>query len=154
MGYRKFRANHLFTGINMVSNNDVLITNTDGEIISIICEEDAGGNIEILNGVITPGFVNTHCHLELSHMKGLVPEKTGLVDFVYKVINERFFPEQEILQAVSKAEEEMLKTGTVAAGDICNNASTLPQKKKRKMSYYNFIEITGWLPAVAQARWQ
>lgn len=154
MSYRKLKADHLFTGTKMLSNNEVLITNSDEEIISIISEEDAGSNIEIFKGIITPGFVNTHCHLELSHMKGLIPEKTGLVDFVYKVINERFFPEEEITDAINKAEDQMLKNGIVAIGDICNNTLTLSQKKQRNASYYNFIEVTGWLPGAAHTRWQ
>jgi cytosine/adenosine deaminase-related metal-dependent hydrolase len=154
MSYRKLKADHLFTGINMLSDDEVLITNEDGEIVSIISEKYAGDGIETLNGIITPGFVNAHCHLELSHMKGLIPEKTGLVDFVYKVVSERFFAEEEILEAIKNAEEGMLKNGIVAIGDICNNALTLPQKMKHNIEYYNFIEASGWLPAVAQPRWQ
>ena len=33
--------------------------------------------IEIFDGVLCPGFVNAHCHLELSHLKELLPKKTG-----------------------------------------------------------------------------
>jgi len=154
MSYRKLKADHLFTGINMLGDDKVLIANVDGEIISILNKKDAGDDVEILSGIITPGFINAHCHLELSHMKGLIPEKTGLVDFVYKVVNERFFREEEILEAINKAEKEMLGTGIVAIGDICNNILTLPQKVKHNLAYYNFIEASGWLPAIAQPRWQ
>ena len=154
MSYRKFKADQLFNGINMLGNDEVLVTNTDGEVISIVNKKDAGDDVEILNGIITPGFVNTHCHLELSHMKGLIPEKTGLVDFVYKVINERFFAEEEILSAIDTAEKEMIKHGIVAVGDICNNTLSLPQKMNNNLAYYNFVEASGWLPAVAQARSQ
>ena len=69
MSYRKFKADQLFNGINMLGNDEVLVTNTDGEVISIVNKKDAGDDVEILNGIITPGFVNTHCHLELSDMK-------------------------------------------------------------------------------------
>jgi cytosine/adenosine deaminase-related metal-dependent hydrolase len=154
MIYRKLKADHLFTGTKMLNGHEVLITKPDGEIISIVNEDDAGDNIEILNGIITPGFVNTHCHLELSHMKGLIPEKTGLVDFVYKVITGRFFAEEEISEAINKSEDEMLKSGIVAIGDICNNTTTLPNKSQHKIAYYNFVELSGWLPTVAEARWR
>jgi cytosine/adenosine deaminase-related metal-dependent hydrolase len=154
MSYLKFKADHLFTGIKMLGNDEVLIIKANGEVVSIVNEKDAGDNVEILTGVITPGFVNTHCHLELSHMKGLIPEKTGLVDFVYKVINERAFAEQEIYEAIHTAEKEMLENGIVALGDICNNILTLPQKVQHNIASYNFIEASGWLPTVAQVRWQ
>ena len=156
--YRKFKADHLFTGTEMLNSNKVLITKKDGTVEAIIDAPDSyrdnAGDIETFNGIISPGFINTHCHLELSHMKGLIPEKTGLVDFVYKVVNERHFAEEEILNAIDAAENEMLLNGIVAAGDICNTLLTLPQKKKQRLAYYNFIEASGWLPSISQTRFE
>jgi len=138
----------------MLGPGHVLITDVTGKIEEIVDRKDAGENIQQLNGILSPGFINCHCHLELSHMKGLVPERTGLVDFVFKVVNERHFPEEEILDAIAKAEDEMLANGIVAVGDICNNTLTLSQKQKQNLAYYNFIEVSGWLPAVAQSRFE
>ncbi len=87
-------------------------------------------------------------------MKGLIPEKTRLVDFVYKVVNERHFDEEEILNAIEKAEAEMFSNGIVAVGDICNNLLTLSQKQKQRLVYYNFIEASGWLPGVSDIRFE
>ncbi|MEO7292201.1 MAG: amidohydrolase family protein, partial [Ginsengibacter sp.] len=150
--YRKFKADHLFTGTEIL-NSKVLVTKKNGEIEAII-DADNAGDVETFKGIISPGFINTHCHLELSHMKGLIPEKTGLVDFVFKVVNERHFAEEEIFTAIEKAENEMLLNGIVAAGDICNNVLTLPQKKKQNIAYYNFIEASGWLPSISKPRFE
>jgi cytosine/adenosine deaminase-related metal-dependent hydrolase len=154
MIYRKFQATQLFTGTEMLGPGHVLITDEQGRVEDIIQAEDAGNNIQQLEGVLSPGFINCHCHLELSHMKGLIPEKTGLVDFVFKVVNERHFPDEEILDAIANAENEMLKNGIVAVGDICNNTLTLPQKQKQNLAYYNFIEVSGWMPSVANIRFE
>ncbi|MGI8581685.1 MAG: amidohydrolase family protein, partial [Chitinophagaceae bacterium] len=151
--YRKLKADHLFTGTEMLGSNKVLIIKKDGKVEAII-DQDTAGDVETFTGIISPGFVNTHCHLELSHMKGLIQEKTGVVDFVYKVVNERHFAEEEILNAIEIAENEMLANGIVAVGDICNNLLTLPQKLKQRLAYYNFIEASGWLPGVAQHRFE
>jgi len=151
--YRKFKADHLFTGTEMLGSNKVLITKKNGEVEAII-DGDNSEDVETFNGIISPGFVNTHCHLELSHMKGLIPEKTGLIDFVYKVVNERHFAEEEILNAIDTAENEMLLNGIVAVGDICNNPLTLPQKLKQRLAYYNFVEASGWLPSFSQPRFE
>lgn len=148
--YRKFKADHLFTGTEIAGSNKVLVTKNDGTI-EAITEEKEAGDVEVFKGILSPGFINAHCHLELSHMKGLIPEKTGLVDFVYKVVNERHFAEVDILHAIEKAADEMLANGIVAIGDICNNLLTLAQKQKGKLAYYNFIEATGWLPTVAHS---
>jgi len=138
----------------MLGQDHVLITDEHGKIEEIINSKDAGDDVQQFEGVLSPGFINCHCHLELSHMKGLIPEETGLVDFVFKVVNERHFPDEEILDAISKAEDEMLANGIVAVGDICNNTLTLPQKQKQNIAYYNFIEVSGWMPSVSQVRFE
>lgn len=152
--YRKFKADQLFTGIEMLNSNKVVITKNNGEVEEIVDEEDAGEDVETFTGILSPGFINAHCHLELSHMKGLIPEKTGLIDFVYKVVTQRDFAEEEILNAIANAENEMLANGIVAVGDICNNVLTLPQKQKHRITYYNFIEVSGWLPTIANPRFE
>jgi cytosine/adenosine deaminase-related metal-dependent hydrolase len=152
MAFRKFRANNIFDGTKFLGQEQVLITKTDGSIEDIVPESQAGDEIREMEGILCPGFINAHCHLELSHMKGGIPERTGLVDFVYQVVTERHHPEEEILQSISDAENEMFNGGIVAVGDICNNALTIPQKLKHRLHYYNFIEASGWLPAVSEAR--
>jgi cytosine/adenosine deaminase-related metal-dependent hydrolase len=154
MAFRKFQAEKIFDGRKFLDPGQVLITGEDGTVEAIVPVSEAGGDIQQVDGIISPGLINCHCHLELSHMKGRIPEKTGLVDFVFKVVTERHHAEEEILQAISDAEGEMLKNGIVAVGDICNNALTIPQKQKNRLAYYNFIEASGWLPSVSQIRFQ
>lgn len=152
MSYQKFKANHIFTGTEILDQDHVLITDEKGIIQEIIHAKDAGEDIQIFKGLLSPGFINCHCHLELSHMKGLIPERTGLVDFVFNIVTQRHFPEEEILDAIAKAEDEMIHNGIVAVGDICNNTLSIPQKSKQRLAYYNFIEVSGWLPQIAEMR--
>ncbi|MFZ1453373.1 MAG: amidohydrolase family protein [Ferruginibacter sp.] len=149
--YRKFSADKIFNGYQFLQQQ-VLITDIDGVIVEIVDEKEAGDDVEKLNGILCPGFINAHCHLELSHMKGHIPKHTGLVDFVLKVVTERHYAEQEIFDAIENAEDEMLQNGIVAVGDICNNTLTIPQKTKARLQYHNFIEASGFLPALAKER--
>jgi cytosine/adenosine deaminase-related metal-dependent hydrolase len=87
-------------------------------------------------------------------MKGLIPEQTGLGKFVLNVVQQRHFPDEEILQAIEKAEDEMLANGIVAAGDICNNDLTISQKTKDRIYYHNFIEASGFNPEIARQRFE
>ncbi|HQW85079.1 MAG TPA: amidohydrolase family protein [Ferruginibacter sp.] len=151
--YRKFSATHIFNGYQFVQQQ-VLIASNNGIIVDVVDEKNAGDGIENFDGILCPGFINAHCHLELSHLKGQIPKHTGLVDFVLKIITERCFDEYLILAAIEKAESEMLKTGIVAVGDICNNILTLSQKLKANLKYQNFIEISGFPPAVANERFK
>ena len=152
MSYRKFKADQLFTGTEILNGNHVLITDENGIVQEIIDAKDAGDHIQTFEGLLSPGFINSHCHLELSHMKGLIPERTGLVDFVFNIVTQRHFPEEEIFEAITRAEDEMINNGIVAVGDICNNTLTIPQKSKQRLAYYNFIEVSGWLPQIAALR--
>jgi aminodeoxyfutalosine deaminase len=153
MKYRKLKTDKIFDGYRFWEDS-VLILDESGMIENIVPVMEAGDNTENFEGILSPGFINCHCHLELSHMKGRIPEKTGLVDFVFKVVTERHHSEEEILKAIEDAENEMIKNGIVAVGDICNNTLTLPQKQKGRLQYYDFIEASGWLPSVSQTRFE
>lgn len=149
--YRKFSADKIFDGYQFL-HQKVLVTDVAGVVIDIVDEKEAGAEIEKLNGILCPGFINAHCHLELSHMKGHIPKHTGLIDFVLKVVTERHYAEHDILEAIEDAEDEMLQNGIVAVGDICNNTHTITQKNKERLSYHNFIEASGFVPAFAKDR--
>jgi cytosine/adenosine deaminase-related metal-dependent hydrolase len=151
-GLRKFSADQLFDGYHFTGKNTVLIVAEDGTIVDLIARVDAGDDVLHLPGILSPGFINCHCHLELSHMRGLIPETTGLVQFVINVVQNRHTADEKIMSAIENAEDEMLSNGIVAVGDICNNSLTIPQKIKGRIYYHNFIEASGFDPAVAKER--
>lgn len=152
MGFLQFSGQDLFDGNQFLGPDQVLITNETGRVEATVPRTEAGEETQELNGIITPGFVNAHCHLELSHMKGRIPERTGLPEFILKIVNERHFPEEAILDAIAQAESAMRQNGIVAVGDISNNAITAAQKALRNLAYYTFVEISGWKPEIAEPR--
>ena len=152
MSYLKFQADNIFTGTEMLDSNKILVTNEKGIIEDIIDESEAGQDVQQFKGIISPGFINCHCHLELSHLKGMIPEQTGMVDFILNILQKRFSPEEMIQDAIEKAEDEMIENGIVAVGDICNTTNTINQKKKGRLYYQNFVEVSGFVPQFAQQR--
>jgi cytosine/adenosine deaminase-related metal-dependent hydrolase len=42
-----------------------------------------------LSGTVSPGFINTHCHLELSHLENRIPQKNGLHGFISDFLQAR-----------------------------------------------------------------
>lgn len=152
MAFQKFSADQLFDGYQFQAGDKVLILSDEGEVIDLVDKSDAGDDVIVHKGTLSPGFINCHCHLELSHMKAAIEEGTGLVDFVYKIVSLRHSSEEEIKAAIEKAEDEMLQNGIVAVGDICNNTLTLDQKSKGRIYYHNFIEASGFNPAIANER--
>ena len=154
MEYKKFTATSIFNGHEFLVDEQVVVTDMRGSIVDVISHNEAGDGVEHLDGILSPGFINCHCHLELSHMKGLIPEATGLGIFVESIMKQRHVATEIASAAIQQAEDEMLNGGIVAVGDICNTASTIPQKIKGRIWYHNFIEATGFNPEIAGERFK
>jgi len=139
--YQKFQATQIFTGTELLEDQLVLITQKDGTIEAMVGIEDAGDEVQNFEGILSPGLVNAHCHLELSHMKGMIPQHTGLQEFVKQIVALRQVAPEAIQEAIVSAEAEMVANGIVAVGDISNTLDTLTQKAKHNLAYYSFVEL-------------
>jgi cytosine/adenosine deaminase-related metal-dependent hydrolase len=141
MSFRKFKADQLFDGYHLHSSDKVLITDDSGKIEGVVSSAEAGDDIQPLKGILTPGLINCHCHLELSHLKNVIPPHTGLIEFLCSVVTKRGFDPAVIQQEITKAEKEMYDNGIVAVGDIGNTADTAIVKSKSKIRWHNFVEV-------------
>ena len=141
MKHLKFQAEKIFDGFELLDGNYVLITDAEGTVIDIVDEKRAGSDIQKFKGILSPGFINAHCHLELSHLKDVIPPHTGLIPFLLDVVGKRDFPMEVILDRINKAEVEMYEDGIVAVGDIGNTANTLETKLKSSIKWNNFVEV-------------
>ncbi|MBL7884417.1 MAG: amidohydrolase family protein [Bacteroidia bacterium] len=150
---RQFSADYIFPISSPPIKNGVVTVNEDGVIVDISeysNTQHSASNIQKLNGIICPGFVNAHCHLELSHLKNKVSEHKGMTGFISELIEKRNnFSKEEIQKSIEVAEQQMICNGIVAVGDISNNNSTFKQKTKENLSYYTFIEIFSLDPSKA-----
>lgn len=148
MHYQKLKADKIFDG-NTFQENKVLLLEPDGTIAGLIAAEEAGDDIKVYNGILTPGFINCHCHLELSHLKNVIPPHTGLIEFLCSVVTKRGFPADFIQQEIEKAEKEMEENGIVAVGDIGNTADTASIKSSSRIRWQNFVEVLSFTDAKA-----
>lgn len=119
-----------------------------GKITALSVPEE---KIEHFTGIVCPGFINTHCHLELSHLKGHITQNKGMTGFISELLGKRpDFSEEEIQQGIVKAEEEMFRNGIVAVADISNTNHSFHRKTKGKLWYHTFIEIFSMDPGKAR----
>jgi cytosine/adenosine deaminase-related metal-dependent hydrolase len=140
MRYRKLRADKIFDGFDWLSDDSVLIVEQNGTIHNIVSQSEAGEEIEQLKGILVPGLINCHCHLELSHLKDAVPPGTGLINFLLSVIKKRDSAEKHIDHIIT-AEKEMVTNGIVAVADICNTADAISIKKESSIHWHNLVEF-------------
>ncbi len=144
-------ANKLFNGEHFLPENTVLVLENNGTLKDIILDTETDVlNIKTLEGIITPGFVNAHCHLELSHLKSIIPTHTGLVEFAKQIIiNRNKISKEEIFEYQQQADKNMYEAGIVAVGDICNTTDSFSTKQKSSIYYHSFIEVLGLNPVNA-----
>ena len=126
----------------------VLALEEDGTVSGIFQPGEApfpNAQIQKLKGILCPGFINTHCHLELSYLRNKIDKGVSLDGFISQLEQEKKKPSDTgiILAAITKAEEEMMREGIVAVGDISNSEDSFQVKKKNKLIYHTFIEVFG-----------
>ena len=152
---KRFSAQYIITNSGPPLKRAVITTEDDGTILSI---EDTGGNleekhsVEFHNGIIIPGFVNCHCHLELSHMKGSVAQGSGLGGFIEQVRNTRDNNSESIITSAYSADNDMYKEGVALCADVCNTSLSFNIKKESRIRYINLLEVFGIDPEKASRR--
>lgn len=137
-----YTADELFDGYRFLPSGSSIEVASDGTILSLNSPKD----FEKIHcqGLLMPGLINAHCHLELSYLKGKIQPGTGLVPFLTQVVQQRnAYSDNEIQEAITSAELELMNNGVVAVGDICNGLSSLSVKRQHQLHYHSFIECFG-----------
>ena len=152
---KAFTADYVFPVSAPPIRNGVLVTDEHGKIRKLL-PAASGQEVlasfgidapEVFEGIICPGFINAHCHLELSHLKGKFSRGKGLPHFLNEVMTRRSEEEvDEIERKMVEADREMFRNGIVAVGDICNTQDSFPVKAQSWMLHHNFIELFGLQP--------
>jgi len=144
---RRIAANYIFTVEGSVLKNGIIEIDEKGTILNV---EDTKGELkesrrlEFYNGVITPGFVNTHCHLELSELENKIPKGKGLPEFIKEVFKyRRENKTEDIYKKIDLHNKLMRSAGIVAVADISNTNATIDIKKRSEIFYHTFCEIAG-----------
>jgi cytosine/adenosine deaminase-related metal-dependent hydrolase len=120
-----FRAAGVWTPQGLRSDAVVVV---DGPTI-VEVREPAAGDPDPLEGILVPGLINAHLHLELSWMWGAVPGGAGFSTWVQTLMRVRRGedPSPAVRRSAARAAAERLATyGTAAVSDISNAGDTAP----------------------------
>lgn len=148
----KIIADYIYPISGNPISNGMLVFDHQGTILDLVPPEklDYDAQAQYFRGTLCPGFINTHCHLELSYLKGYISQKTGLLEFIYNIQQMRNnFSEEEMQEAIQQADKEMYNNGIVAVGDISNSLLSKNSKLESKILYHTFVETFGFLPQSA-----
>lgn len=142
-------ATRIHNGLKWLPEGSAIETDDEGTITAIHATAPAGALF--YEGILCPGFVNVHCHLELSHMKGVIPEHTRLIPFLETIpLNRHNFTDEQKTAARRDAYKELLQNGIVAIGDIANTSDTLDLRAADQLHFYTFVESIGFSAANAE----
>ncbi len=144
---RRISANYIFPVTKTPLKNGIIEVDDSGSVLNIIDTQGhltESRNLEFYNGVIVPGFINAHCHLELSELKGKLNQGLTIPGFINLMISYKKNTDSEKAISVARLHDSLMKqNGIVAVADIVNNTLTIEIKKKSKIYYHNFIELIG-----------
>jgi len=149
---RFITASQIFDGKQFLQKDTAIVVDEKNSFVETVSYASVdAGKLEKYDGIITPGFVNAHCHLELSHLYNLISQKTGFVGFAMELMSKRFSFSQEMIgEAMLIAEAQMWDNGIVAVGDISNTADSFPYKDQSEMIYHTFVELIALNPGLAE----
>ncbi len=120
---------------------------SDGTVTSVGECSDPGRENAFVKGAVVPGFVNTHCHLELSYLWKSFRKGTGMAGFIDQINEMRDNKSlDEKLHDISHWMKVMWDRGVSAMADISNCADTFAIKKASPMYTRTFLEVFGTEP--------
>jgi aminodeoxyfutalosine deaminase len=103
-------------------------------------------------GVILPGLVNAHCHLELSYLQGRLSIPRPFVPWVRELLAARAGEKPNVVRAgVERGVRQILDAGTAAVGDASNELAHLDLLAASGLRAVVFHELIGWDPGSADA---
>jgi len=99
--------------------------------------------IDLGDGLLLPGYVNAHAHLELS---GLSLQPAGFAAWIGEILKARrgLLP-GDYRAAVLKGEESLLQSGTTCVGDIASSAAAALGPRRLRTVVYREI-LDAWDP--------
>ncbi|MBO7263929.1 MAG: amidohydrolase family protein [Alistipes sp.] len=139
-------ASH-FTLINgHLERNIIVDIDTDGTILAVQHYDniDSEAHVEFFPGILIPGMVNAHCHLELAYLQGAIAEGGGYATFASEIGRVRGnFSNEERLHAASVADAMMWEQGIEVVADIANDDLVMSIKERSHIEYHTMFEFFG-----------
>ena len=150
MATRRETAEYIYTSgpSGVIRNGYVEYDEADGTIVSVgECAEVE----EITPGALAPGFVNGHCHIELSHLHGKFRKGTGMAGFIDQINELRDWAgREEKTRLVKVWMDKMWAAGVSAMADISNDDASFEVKKYHDMYTRTFLEVFGSEPHMCE----
>lgn len=146
MSIKRIAASYVYTldADEPIRNGFVEYDDEDGTILKVGPCSDGE---EVMDGVLVPGFVNAHCHVELSHLHHKFVKGTGMAGFIDQINALRDWAGFDVKQRLAREwMNRMWDDGVAAMADISNDDSSFAVKKDHRLYTRTFLEVFGSEP--------
>ncbi len=145
MSIRRITASFVYAlDSEPIRNGYVEYDESDGTVVGVGA---CGSDEEIGEGALVPGFVNAHCHVELSHLHGKFRKGTGMAGFIDQINELRDWAGRDVKVGLTRRwMDKMWADGVSAMADISNDDSSFEVKKEHPMYTRTFLEVFGSEP--------
>jgi cytosine/adenosine deaminase-related metal-dependent hydrolase len=98
--------------------------------------------LHLKESVLSPGFVNAHCHLDYQDFKGVIPPQKSFTEWI-KRINalKRDFSNQDYCEAIHHGYQSLLRTGTTSVLNIAAMPEVFPYLSPPPLRVWWFLEL-------------
>ena len=158
MTHRAFHADAVLPGDAAPIADGAVVVDASGIVVEVgpaasVLPRHAGVRVERIRGVVFPGLVNAHTHLELSGLRGKVAGGAGFVPWLQRLLTTRGEerPEDDG-EAIDAAVAELVAAGTAAVGDVSNSLATVGALARAGLAGSVFHEVFGLAREAAMAR--
>jgi cytosine/adenosine deaminase-related metal-dependent hydrolase len=137
-----------------ILENAVVIAH-EGRVREILPAESASKiradrKINLARHILHPGFINAHCHLELSFLKGKLAPGMRFTDWIAEVVKKRNRASPaSVNSAIRHAITRMIRSGTTCVGDVTSSGAVTPLVLSSGLRAVIFHEAIGFDPAIA-----
>lgn len=146
MGIKRITASTVYVGegFEPMRNGFVEYDDSDG---TIVCVGQCPEGEHVDDGALVPGFVNAHCHVELSHLHRKFVKGTGMAGFIDQINALRDWAGRDRKQELVKEWMDLMwRRGVSAMADISNDDSSFDIKAVHPLYTRTFLEVFGSEP--------
>ena len=141
---RRLAAHYILPVSGKPIRNGYIDLNNEGVIIGIGELNSESESTEFYNGILVPGFINAHCHIELSHLKDKFTRGTGMAGFIRQINSLRDSSDRaERIKHIEDQMHSLYEAGVSAMADISNCDDSFAAKSVSKLYTRTYLEVFG-----------
>lgn len=146
------RVSHFVDPASFELQRDVILLISGSRVVETIVGGEVSGGLSGLaehvldldNAVCLPGFVNSHAHLDLSHLHGQVPRGLTFPEWAPAVIAGRMLPQAMVEAGIDDACRMLVASGTTSVLDISVGGDSAKPMAKHGLGGVVALEVLGW----------